>query len=216
MVELMISQPLYQQVYENIKKSILSGKLEAGEKIIVTKLAEEFSISRTPLREALRQLENEGLLINKESGLHVIELDVQDFKELYQCRIILEKEVMRMIVHKISETQLDEVKVLLEKADEALETQDYLRLLELNTLFHEKLLESSPNKRAVELIQRTREFLLVYRAKMVRNDRSNTGINKEHRQIFEALLERSEEKVLQIVEMHLRNDEKRGLEIFQN
>ena len=214
MVGLYISQPLYQQVHENIKKSILSGKLEPGEKIIVTKLAEEFNISRTPLREALRQLEIEGLLVNEESGLHVISLNSQDFKELYQCRIVLEKEIMKMVVETISEKQLEEVKDLLELADRALEDQDYMQLLELNTKFHEKLLESSPNKRAVELVQRVRNFLLIYRAKMLRNDQFNHGINKEHKEIFEALIERNEEKVVQLVEMHLKNDEQRGSEIF--
>lgn len=214
MVGLYISQPLYQQVHENIKKSILSGKLEPGEKIIVTKLAEEFNISRTPLREALRQLEIEGLLVNEESGLHVISLNSQDFKELYQCRIILEKEIMKMVVETISEKQLEEVKELLEQADKALEDQDYMQLLDLNTKFHEKLLESSPNKRAVELVQRVRNFLLIYRAKMLRNDQFNHGINKEHKNIFEALIERNEEKVVQLVEMHLKNDEQRGSEIF--
>lgn len=214
MVVLLISQPLYQQIYENIKQSILTGKLKPGEKVVVTKLAEEFSISRTPLREALRQLEIEGLLVNEEGGLHVIKLDAQDFKELYQCRLMLEKEIMKMIVETISDKQLDEIRKLLEQADKALEEQDYLRLLEFNTKFHEKLLESSPNKRAVDLVQHVRNFLLVYRAKMLRNDQFNTRINKEHKEIFEALTERDKDKVVKTIEAHLKNDEQRGLEIF--
>lgn len=214
MVVLLISQPLYQQIYENIKQSILTGKLKPGEKVVVTKLAEEFSISRTPLREALRQLEIEGLLVNEEGGLHVIKLDAQDFKELYQCRLMLEKEIMKMIVETISDKQLDEIRKLLEQADKALEEQDYLRLLEFNTKFHEKLLESSPNKRAVDLVQHVRNFLLVYRAKMLRNDQFNTRINKEHKEIFEALTERDKDKVVKTIEAHLKNDEQRGLKIF--
>ena len=214
MVELLISQPLYQQVHENIKQSILTGKLKPGEKVVVTKLAEEFSISRTPLREALRQLEIEGLLVNEESGLHVIKLNAQDFKELYQCRIMLEKEIMKMIVETISDKQLGEVRKLLEQADKALEEQDYLRLLEFNTKFHEKLLESSPNKRVVDLVQRVRNFLLIYRAKMLRNDQFNSRINKEHKEIFVALAERDKDKVVKTIEAHLKNDEQRGLEIF--
>ena len=215
MMELSISQPLYQQVHENIKQAILSGKLEAGERLIVKKLAEDLKISRTPLREALRQLESEGLLVSKESSLFVVKLDSKDFKELYQCRVVLEKEIMRLVVNAISSEELDKLKQSLEKADIALEKQEYLKLLKLNTKFHDILLESCPNKRAVDLVKQVRNLLLIYRAKILGVHHYNYGINNEHKQIFEALKKRDAEKILAAIELHLRNDEKRGLEMFQ-
>lgn len=214
LIEFSISQPLYQQIYTKFKQAILAGEWKPGEKIIVTKLANQFSISRTPLREALRQLQIEGLLVNEESGLHVIKLDAHNFKELYQCRIVLEKEVMQMVVETISDEQLKDAEKMLEQADRALEEQAFLRLLELNTEFHGKLLESAPNRRALELLQRIRNFLLIYRAEMLRSAHFNYGINREHKEIFTALTERDKNKVADLIEMHLKNDEQRGLEIF--
>lgn len=207
-----IAQPLYQQVYERIKDSILRGEYEPNEKIVVSKLEKKYKISRTPLREALRQLEIEGLLVQGDSGLHVIQLNTHDFTNLYECRLLLEKEVMRLIVDTISEEQLREIEQLLDQSDQLLEEEKYLGLLELNTKFHDKLLEASPNKRMVDLLKQVRSFLLIYRACILRNDQYNLEINQEHRAIYDALVKRDHGLVVRMIETHLKNDKVRGVE----
>src|SRR5699024_757602 len=188
--KLKVAQPLYQQVYERIKESILTGEYEPNEKIVVSKLEIKYKISRTPLREALRQLEIEGLLVQGYTGLHVVELNTQDFTALYQCRLLLEKEVMKLIIDTITDEELRKISNLLDESDQLLEQGEYLKLLELNTKFHDQLLESSPNKRLVDLLKQVRSFLLIYRARILRNDQYNIEINQEHRGIYEALIKR--------------------------
>lgn len=211
---LTVSQPLYQQVYEGIKRSILKGDFQPGEKVVAAKLAEKYKISRTPLREALRQLEIEGLLVQGRLGLHVVKLDSEDFQELYECRLILETEIIKMAVDKITDKQLGEMNDLLNKADQVLEKRGYLQLLELNTIFHEKIFEASPNKRIVNLVQQVRTFLLIYRANILRDYQRNYDINWEHRKIYEALVERNRSKAVKTIEMHIKNDLIRGLGII--
>lgn len=212
MERLTVAQPLYQQVYQRIKESILRGEYEPNEKIVVSKLEKKYQISRTPLREALRQLEIEGLLIQSNSGVHVVELNTQDFKDLYHCRLILEKEVMKLIVDTITDEELHEIGSLLDKSDQLLEEREYLQLLELNTKFHDKLLESSPNKRMVDLLKQARSFLLIYRACILRNDQYNFEINQEHRNIYDALVKRDHDLVVTMIEIHINNDQVRGVE----
>ncbi len=215
MQSLQFTQPLYQQVYEIVKRAILEGELKPGSKVVVTQLAEKYNISRTPLREALRQLQIEGLLVQKNSGLFVIELDVNDFKELYECRVILERDIMKLVLRTITDKQLKEIDELLNLAEKALEEGDHLQLLELNAQFHDKLLEASPNSRAVQLLQQVRSFLLIYRANILKDDTHNKEILQEHRQILEALKERNEEAITKRIEDHLFNDKERGTGMFE-
>lgn len=214
MTHLTISQPLYQQVYKLIKTAILNGEFKPGEKVVATQLVKKYNISRTPLREALRQLQNEGLLVKDQSGLHVVELDIKDFKDLYQCRLILEQETMQLIVDTITDNELEEIEGLLDESDRLLKQKRYLELLEINSKFHDKLLESSPNKRIVTLLQQVRSFLTLYRARILSNYKYNCEINREHREIYNAIRERNKEKAVELVAKHIKNDERRGISVI--
>ena len=88
--------PLYQQAYQEIKREILTGKIKPGTKLSENVLAEQYKVSRTPLREAIRQLQIEGLLISDGVSTTVVELSVKDFEELCYCRLVLEKEVVKL------------------------------------------------------------------------------------------------------------------------
>lgn len=212
---LQFSQPLYQQIYDIIKRSILAGELKPGEKVNVSQLAEKYNISRTPLREALRQPQIEGLLVQDHLGLSVVKLEESDFNDLYECRLMLEPTITRLILKTITDKELEEIKIILLDAERAFEEGNHLQLLELNAQFHDRLLEASPNKRALHLLQQVRSFLLLYRANILKNNEHNREILKEHRQILNALIARDEESVIQNVKVHLRNDLERGTNMIR-
>ncbi|KAF0817797.1 putative regulator PutR for proline utilization, GntR family [Bacillus sp. ZZV12-4809] len=212
---LQFSQPLYQQIYDIIKRSILAGELKPGEKVNVSQLAEKYNISRTPLREALRQLQIEGLLVQDHLGLSVVKLEESDFNDLYECRLMLEPTITGLILKTITDKELEEIKIILVDAERAFEEGNHLQLLELNAQFHDRLLEASPNKRALHLLQQVRSFLLLYRANILKNNEHNREILKEHRQILNALIARDEESVIRNVKIHLRNDLERGTNMIR-
>ncbi|WP_282142445.1 GntR family transcriptional regulator [Cytobacillus oceanisediminis] len=212
---LKFTQPLYQQIYDIIKKSILSGQLKPGEKVNVSHLAEKYNISRTPLREALRQLQIEGLLVQDQLGLSIVKLDETDFKDLYETRIMLEPQIMGLVLKAITEEQLNSIEEILERAEDAFLEGNHLHLLEWNAKFHDRLLDASPNRRAVHLLQQVRSFLLLYRANILKNNEHNREILKEHSQILHALKARDEIAVYQSAENHLRNDLERGMNMIR-
>ena len=212
---LQFSQPLYQQIYDIIKRSILAGELKPGEKVNVSQLAEKYNISRTPLREALRQLQIEGLLVQDHLGLSVVKLEESDFNDLYECRLMLEPTITGLILKTITDKELEEIKIILVDAERAFEEGNHLQLLELNAQFHDRLLEASPNKRALHLLQQVRSFLLLYRANILKNNEHNREILKEHRQILNALIARDEESVIRNVKIHLWNDLERGTNMIR-
>lgn len=209
------SQPLYQQTYKAIKEAILKGEIKLGTEIIATKLAKDFQVGRTPLREALRQLTNEGLLVQNNASLAVVSLNQKDFEELLQCRLILEKDIIRLVVSNIKEKEIIEAEKYMRLSQEALNKKIGYEVLDYNTKFHNTLIKACPNSRLVQLIEQTRFMLLIYRANILHYHDYNRKIIDEHREILEAVKERDVEKAIKKVEYHLLQDLKRGKEIIR-
>ncbi|MFG6497055.1 GntR family transcriptional regulator [Fictibacillus sp. UD] len=207
--------PLYQQVYDRVKNSILTGEIQPGSKIVVTKLAEQLQISRTPLREALRQLQKEGLLIPGTMGTTVISLNQKHFDELSVCRTILEKEIIKLAVHELSDKQIEEADRVIEESKQALAKQDQLSVLTLNARFHKIIIDACPNKHLIGLLEQVRAKLLLYRANISKKDKINLQTLEEHVEILNALKERDEEKAVEKVEKHSLNDQFRGNQYFK-
>lgn len=218
MKKLMLSQPLYQQAYEVIKESILSGGIKPGSRIVTTKLSEQYQISRTPLREALRQLQKDGLLIQDNLGATVVKLRREDFQELYYCRLILEKEMIKLAVHHITDEQLADAENILYKCEKIIEEtpseERQMDILKLNTQFHETLTNACLNKRLIQILDQVRNLLLLYRANILKYPENDKNIVNEHRKILSAVKTRDEEKAASVIETHLRNDQSRGEKVF--
>lgn len=210
-----VSKPLYKQVYDRVKESILAGEIEPGSKIVVTRLAKQYNISRTPLREALRQLQKEGLLVQSNQETRVVSIDANDFEQLCQCRLILEKEIMRLIVPIISDEKIKEAEKLVEKANEAGRSGDYLQFLMLNSKFHDVFVYECPNKRLIQLLEQIRSLLLIYRAGLLRSNEYNEEIIKDHLEILKVIKKRDTEKAVKTIEAHVLNDIKRRGMVFK-
>lgn len=207
-----IPEPLYQQAYRELKKLIVTGKLQPGEKVIMSKLAEQYEISRTPLREALRQLQSEGLIIQEHSTMRIVEINKEDFLNLYQTRIVLEKEVIKSIVSIIPEDEFPKIEAVLAESEKAIKEGDPYKILELNTQFHEMLMNYCPNPRLIQLLNYIRSLLLIYRANINKKVKNNKEIYEEHQEILAALKSRDINRSIKVIETHMVNDQNRGLE----
>ncbi|MEK3989849.1 GntR family transcriptional regulator [Robertmurraya sp. FSL R5-0851] len=214
-MEINIVQPLYQQAYREFKKLILTGQISPGEKIVMSKLAEQYNISRTPLREALRQLQTEGLIVQDHTSMKVVELNKTDFLELFHCRLLLEKEVIRMIVEEITEAKLEKVYEVLMESNDAIEVGDSFKILELNTQFHELLIMSCSNYQLAHLLNHVRSLLLIYRANINQKPQYSKEIYHEHLEIYNAIKSRDVERAVEVIEEHLKNDQIRGQSVFE-
>lgn len=209
-----LAQPLYKQAYDRIKHLILTGELTPGSKVIVSKLAKEYQVSRTPLREALRQLQKEGLLIQNHLGTRVVSINLTDYEELYFCRLLLEKQVMSMVVAEISDESLEKAADILVQARNALKNENYLDILTLNTQFHEVFYHTCSNRRLVQMLENIRSLLLIYRANALKYLDYNREVTEEHGKILEAVQERDVNKAIEAVGTHVTNDMNRGRIIF--
>lgn len=204
------SKPLYQQAYDAIKEAILTGEIPSGSKVITTRLAEKFHVSSTPLRDALRQLTKEGLLIQSNLGIHVVHMSEKDYQELCVCRLMFEKEIIRLSIDHITDDKLKQAEDLLDIADKALAAGESQKVFECNTKFHEIINFSCPNKRLVQLIENVRSLLVLYRANVHNQPMYKSEIIDEHRRLLKALKEKNLEQALTEIENHLIKDKLRG------
>lgn len=206
--------PLYQQAYEVIKKNILTGKIKPGTRLSENVLAEQLQISRTPLREAISQLKNDGLVIVDNGITKVKELNKKDYEGLYDCRIILEKRAVELVTFQIADEGIKKLERLLDEAEHSFRKGDYMETLMKNNEFHNILTNVQSNRWLVQFLNQIRSLLLLYRANSLLVSDHNVDIFQEHQMILEAIKKRDANAAVEWTESHLLNDLKRGMKMF--
>jgi DNA-binding GntR family transcriptional regulator len=154
-------------VANGLRERILNGTYAPGSKLDQQTLTREFSASLIPVRESLRQLEVEGLVqIQPHRGAFVAELSIDDLKEIYFVREVLEEAATRLAVPKMAGPILDQLGKVVLKLERSTQDQDFAQLLELNRTFHFSIYEACGNSLLLEMIgglwDRSRRYRQLY------------------------------------------------------
>lgn len=207
--------PLYVQVYEQIKRSIIEGDLEPGEKLIESKIASDMNISRSPIREAFRILEHEGMVVKKNQNLHIHTPSVKDIVELYQLRFSLESLTCYLAAQVRNDQEIIQLKEILNDTEQALEAQDLKQVYECNTLFHETIIQISGNTHLVSILDNLRDKIFYCRNVLLQLDYVRLdSFFSEHFNIYIAIKEGRAEVAKKLMEEHVRVDLDRILKLF--
>jgi len=144
-----------QMVVDILREKILSGDIKAGEPLRQDALAKEFDVSRIPVREALLQLEAQGLVhFEAHKGATATELSLAKIEELFNLRVLLEGHVLEQAIDKMTEAHTDQAREILASFDEALDTGTRIeKWSELNYAFHETLYRAADMPQTMEIIQ---------------------------------------------------------------
>jgi len=197
-------------VYESLKKSILHGKLKAGQRLIEETLAHQIGISRTPIREAFHKLERDDLVSRlPKGGFAVREFTKEDVEEIFGIRIALESYAAYLATIHITE---DKISVLAQKAEEsekALERGEGEKAVQLYTEFHDLLYKSCKSKKLLEMINNFRDYFYRYRSALLHTPTGFQISISDHRQMIEAMRKKDPKLVENLVRSHLE----RGKEI---
>lgn len=220
MIALKKSQSLRSQAYQALRKIILNGDLAPGERIFETKLAKQLEVSRTPIREAIWQLEQEKLIVsNSNGGFKIASLSWKDAVQLYDCRMALEQVSAEDACKNISTTQLKQLEKLVsqaeESADSSLEKADILDLLEIDYHFHRLIAESSGNQWLLTLLEQVFDKMTLLRIQTTRHNPQVLEIRLEHRQIYEAIANRDAQLARQRISNHLIASKERVVKEMQ-
>ena len=194
------------RVFQSIRENILSGEYKKGEELKETALAAELGVSRTPVREALRQLELEGLVkIIPNKGAYVIGITAEDMEDIYSMRSLLEGLCARFTAERINEEQLNKLEEIAYLTDFHVKKGNLEKLYELDNQFHEILYEASGSRMLKHVLSDFHHYVeRVRKASLLSPGRSEL-FNEEHKAILEAIREKNKEKAELLANAHMKN-----------
>ena len=204
-------KPLRDVVFETLRDAIITQVLKPGERLMEIQLADEMGVSRTPVREAIRKLELEGLVVMvPRKGAYVAGVSMKDIHEVYEVRAALEMLAVTLAAERITDEELDALERQVLRESEAEENSDENALdniIYIDSTFHDIIYQAAHNQRLVQFVNILQEQLQLFRAaSLSRPGRSKTALD-EHKQIVEALAERNGELASRLAKEHIENAE---------
>ena len=201
-------QPLKDQAYQALRIAILSGEMLPGQRIVEAQVAKDLQVSRTPIREALRQLQNEELIItDSNQGLRVATFSATDAGQLYDCRIALEQLSVTAACENATDIQIQELHRIVQQAEKLATSKPSqllnFQLLDLDYRFHRLLAESSGNLWLRSMLDNLFDKMMLLRIQTIQQNQNVLNIYTEHRLAYEALQDRNCEAALKAIISHL-------------
>lgn len=206
------------RVFHKLRDDILNGKYKDHEELKEVAIGEELGVSRTPVREAFRQLELEGLIqIIPNKGAFVTGITVKDVKDIYMIRSRLEGLCARWATENITKEQMEEMEENVYLTDFHAGKGHMEQIAELDNRFHIILYEACNSKMLEHLLKDYHNYVLRIRRKTLVTDRAMAS-NKEHRMIMEAIRDKDADKAEDLANMHMINAFENMVEsgIYQN
>ncbi|MFL6693720.1 MAG: GntR family transcriptional regulator [Ramlibacter sp.] len=195
---------LYEEVAELLRQRIFRRELEPGSWIDEVRIAQEYGISRTPLREALKVLAAEGLVTMKvRRGAYVTEVSEQDLAEVYHLLALLESDAAGVVATHATDVQLAELRAIHDELEAA--TGDRDRFFAINERFHMRLLDIAGNRWRNQMVADLRKVMKLNRHNsLLKAGRIQESL-AEHRQVMRALTRRDGAQAMQRMQDHFRN-----------
>jgi DNA-binding GntR family transcriptional regulator len=203
-----------EKTYDYLKSNILSGRFVPGERLAEEHLAEELGVSRTPVREALHKLEQEGLIEPLESrGFRVPHDSPEEIEDLFDIRTVLEGYTLKIICERITDEQIEKLEETIDKAEDALRRKRIDEVFQWNTQFHDTLHSLVADKRRFHsLIVNMRKYVLRYRKDTLQNLGAGKRTMDGHRQILLALKLKDPELCERVMRIHIRQSKDDALQ----
>lgn len=198
------NKPIREIVYEGLRKTIISGVIPVGERIVEKEYAERLNISRTPVREALRRLEMEELVeYQPRIGVIVKKITIEDVIEIYKIRHNLEVLAAVDAMENITQEEIKKIEELLDLTEEENRKDNVEEVIRLFGEFNLMIYKASRMKRLTGMISRLNEYLQRFRNISISDKERREKALKEHREILKAIVEKNREDIDRIIKKHL-------------
>ncbi len=198
--------PLRDVVFRTLRRAILQGELEPGERLLEIHLAKRLGVSRTPIREAIRKLELEGLVeMIPRKGAVVSSITEKDLKDVLEVRRTLEILAAEVACERITPELLEELKKAGEEFACLKGTEDAARLAEADMKFHEIIYTAADNPRLFHILSNLREQMYRYRLEYLKDRDSHERLEGEHKRIYTGIRNKDRETVAAAVSEHIDN-----------
>ena len=200
--------PLRDVVFQTLRQAILKGELQPGERLMEIKLAERLGVSRTPIREAIRKLELEGLVVMiPRKGAAVANITEKDTKDVLEVRRTLEMFAVEVACDRITQEQLIQLKEAAKAFEASKGSMDLIRIAETDMYFHEIIYEATQNERLVQMLNNLRENMYRYRIEYLKDPNYYDSLVREHQAILDAVESGNKEQARASMRAHIDNQQ---------
>lgn len=205
--------PLRDVVFNTLRQAILTGELKPGERLMEIHLANKLGVSRTPIREAIRKLELEGLVIMiPRRGAEVAQITEKSMKDVLEVRRALDVFSVELACERITKEELARLKEACDRFEEATKTKDTKIIAQADVALHDIIVEATGNKRLMQLVNNLAEQMYRYRFEYIRDVKGHEKLVEEHRVIYESIRRKDPETAAEAVKKHIDNQEKSIME----
>ncbi|WP_077303047.1 GntR family transcriptional regulator [Virgibacillus pantothenticus] len=200
-------ESLHLQAYAILKGEILEGEYRPGERIVEAKIANKLGISRGPVREAIRMLIQDGLLMYNDGYVRVYQPTLEDVVDIFQCRESLEALAVSLAIEQITDNEKKQLANNLELTYHAYQQKKSIELSKLDQEFHDIIIQASRNKQLIELLDVIRTKIHYMRITMVQGEFYPSFVS-EHEKLIRFLVDGKETKATTLMKTHIQ----KGLE----
>ncbi|MBQ4649116.1 MAG: GntR family transcriptional regulator [Firmicutes bacterium] len=197
-------RPLREIVYEELKRQILIGEIAPGTRMMEVELADDMGVSRTPVREAIRKLEKEGLVtIEPRRGAYASDISIKDIEDVLEVRQDLEGMAAALAAIKATDEQKEELRKVTEDYKTAVESGDVKEMIRHDEAFHKLIVRCSDNKTLIQLVSQVQELALRFRY-IYYDDFTRFGSQPmEHKEIIDAIISGDANKARHAADEHI-------------
>lgn len=201
--------PLRDVVFNTLRKAILTGELKPGERLLEIHLANRLGVSRTPIREAIRKLELEGLVIMiPRRGAEVAQITEKSLREVLEVRRALDALCAELACDRITAEEEERLKQACDEFERATETKDATTIAAADVALHDIIVQATGNRRLIQLINNLSEQMYRYRFEYIKDENRHDNLIDEHRMIYESIIGRDKEKAAAAAKLHIDNQER--------
>lgn len=197
-------RPLREIVYEELKRQILVGEIPPGSRMMEVELADDMGVSRTPVREAIRKLEKEGLVtIEPRRGAYASDISIKDIEDVLEVRQDLEGMAAALAALKATDAQKEELRQATEEYRKAVETGNVKEIIKRDEAFHKIIVSCSDNNTLINLVSQIQELALRFRYLYYDDFTRFNSQPTEHKEIIDAIISGDSERARQAADEHI-------------
>jgi DNA-binding GntR family transcriptional regulator len=202
-------KPLRDIIFETIREAIIKGELKPGERLLEENLAEKMGVSRTPVREAIRKLELEGLVkMIPRKGAHVADLSIKDIMDVLELRATLDGLASSLAATRITQDELNELKTVLNQFIAVSGKPNNLNnIIKKDVEFHDIIYRASRNEKLIQLSNNLREQIQRFRVIYLKEYSTAENLIREHEDIYKALAMGETDLARNTAEIHIKAQE---------
>lgn len=198
--------PLRDVVFNTLREAILRGNLKPGERLMELQLADQLGVSRTPIREAIRMLEQEGLAITiPRRGAEVAKISLKDMEDFLEIRETLDELAAQLACQRITEEQIDRLKSAKIRFEESTKSPDVKEIADADVAFHDVIYEATCNPKLVAQLNNLREQIFRYRVEYIKDKSNHPQLIEEHEAIYQAIIAHESKEAKHATHTHVSN-----------